>query len=71
MGSATTAKIQIFFARLRRVFAKSSLPCLSRVLSLSVTNDILERFAWSFVVSLKCVCYTQTEDPVANRETHI
>lgn len=36
----------------------------------SVTNDILERFVRRFVVSVKCVCYIQAQDPDESRETH-
>jgi hypothetical protein len=35
------------------------------------TNDILERFVRGCVVSLKCVCYIQAQDPGVNRENHI
>lgn len=35
------------------------------------TNDILERFIRRFVVSLKCVCYIQSQGQRVNRETHI
>lgn len=37
---------------------------------LCVTNDILERFVRRFVVSVKCVCYIQAQDPDESRETH-
>jgi hypothetical protein len=39
-------------------------------LRLFVTNDILERFVRGCVVSVKCVCYIQAQDPGKNRETH-
>ena len=34
-----------------------------------VTNDILERFDRSCVVSLECVCYIQAQHPLVRRET--
>jgi hypothetical protein len=37
---------------------------------LCVTNDILERFVRGCVVSVKCVCYIQAQDPGVRRETH-
>ena len=40
------------------------------LLPLCATNDILERFVWSCVVSVKCVCYIQAQDPGVNRETY-
>ena len=40
-------------------------------LPLCIINDILERFVWRRVVSMKCVCYIQAQAPVVSRENHI
>ena len=59
-------KTMIFFPRPRsRRRSVKAFPPVAR------TNDILERFVPRFVVSLKCVCYIQSQGQRVNRETHI